>query len=506
MPEETELKLSVRPEHAARIKNHPIVRKLKSGRAYTKRMIGTYYDTPDLMLNRRDLSLRVRDVDRRHIQTIKRMGPDAGAIFVRDEWEQELSGRAPSLGAIEDEDIRRLFAEADAAKSLRPMFRTDVRRTVWTLRDKHAEIELALDIGEILSEQGGSVPICEAELELKSGDPRSLFEVALALNERVDCTVGSLSKSARGYALCRDETPAAVKAKRLVLPRDIMVWQAFVAICRNCLAHLEANGPAARSAFDPEGIHQARVATRRLRAAFKVFKPALPDDKRLRFAKELRWLQKQLGDARDLDVFNSGVLTPLLARQPGETALQKLKARVEQARKDAYGKASNALLSRRYGRIRLELERWFAEPGESAGDPLLSRSIRWFAKRSIRKAHERAMAFGADLSALEDEDLHQLRIRGKQARYCVEFFASLFPDRAPRRHAKALAALQDCLGILNDGVVAREILERLESEAEPLDPCVAPYVLGWFAARIHDERLRLAQIWRKLGGVEAYWT
>lgn len=506
MPEETELKLSVRPEHAARIKNLPIVRKLKSGRAYTKRMVGTYYDTPDLLLNRRDLSLRVRDVDRRHIQTVKRMGPNAGAVFVRDEWEQELSGGAPSLGAIEDEDIRRVFAEAGAAKSLRPLFRTDVRRTVWTLRDKNAEIELALDVGEILSEKGGSAPICEAELELKSGDPRSLFEVALALNERVDCTVGSLSKSARGYALCRDETPAAVKAAPLILPRNVTVWQAFIAICWNCLAHLEANGPAARPGFDPEGIHQARVAIRRLRAAFKVFKPVLPDDKRVRFAKELRWLQKQLGDARDLDVFNSGVLTPLLARQPDEAALQDLQARLEDARKDAYGKAGDALLSRRYGRIRLELERWFADPGAPAVEPLLSRNIRWFAKRSIRKAHEKVMAFGADMAAMKDADLHQLRILGKQARYCVEFFASLFPDRAPRRHAKALTALQDCLGILNDGVVARAILDRLDSGTKPLDRRVAPFVLGWFAARIHDEHARLAQIWAKLIGVEAYWT
>ena len=116
------------------------------------------------------------------------------------------------------------------------------------------------------------------------------------------------------------------------------------------------------------------------------------------------------------------------------------------------------------------------------------------------------MAFGADMGAMKDADLHQLRILGKQARYCVEFFASLFPDRAPRRHAKALTALQDCLGILNDGVVARAILDRLDSGTKPLDRRVAPFVLGWFAARIHDEHARLGQIWSKLAGVEAYWT
>jgi inorganic triphosphatase YgiF len=188
MPEETELKLSVRPEHAARIKRHPLVQKLKSGGPQTKRLVGTYYDTPEHLLNRRDLSLRVRDVDQRHVQTLKRMGPGGEAIFRRDEWEQEVNGRVPNLDAIEDEGIRQMFAETGAAKSLRPLFQKDVQRTTWTLRDKHAEVELALDIGEIRSVKGGRTPVCEAELELKSGDFRRLFDIALALNERVDCT------------------------------------------------------------------------------------------------------------------------------------------------------------------------------------------------------------------------------------------------------------------------------------------------------------------------------
>jgi inorganic triphosphatase YgiF len=505
MPEETELKLSVRPEHAARIKKHPLVRQLRSGRARTSRVVGTYYDTPDLLLSRQALTLRLRDANHRRVQTLKRMGPGRGPIVVRDEWEHEVNGRVPNIDAFEDEDIRRFFAETGAAESLHPLFKTDVQRTLWTLRDKDAEIELALDIGEIRSEKGSSTPVCEAELELKSGDPRRLIDVALALNERIDCTVAPLSKAARGYALCRGEPVGAVKASALALRRGATVWQAFVEISRNCLAHLEANDPVARAGIDPEGIHQARVAIRRLRAAFQVFKAVLPEDRRTHFVKELRWLQKQLGDARDLDVFMAEMLTPLQARLPKEAALRQLKARVERARHEAYGGARDALMCRRYGRLRLELERWFLEPVAPGGDQPLSRAVRSFAKRSIRKAHEKIMAFDDHLQAMSDAELHALRIRGKQARYCVEFFASIFPERAARRHGKALAALQDCLGALNDGVVAREILKRLDSKADPLDPRVAPYVSGWFAGRIHDERGRLEKIWPKLSAVEAYW-
>jgi len=506
MPEEAELKLSVRPEHAARIGKHPVVRKLKTGRASTKHLVGTYFDTPDLLLRRRDMSLRVRAVDRRFIQTLKRMKPSEGAIFARDEWEADVAGESPDISKLEASDIRQIFEADGVAASLRPLFSTDVQRTVWHLNDDGAEIELALDVGEIRDRNGGRVPICEAELELKAGDARRLYDVALALNDRVDCTVSGQAKSERGYALYGKEAPMPVKASRVALKRGTTVWQGFVAISRNCLAQLEANAPVAREGRDPEGIHQARIAIRRLRAVFKVFKPALPADKRKYFAKDLRWLQQQLGDARDLDVFLYEMLDPMLAHLPTEPALIALRARVVKARAAAQTRARKALQSRRYGRLRLELERWFAEPLAPDADPVLSRSVRWFARRSIRKAQDKMIAAGDDIAGLSEAGLHALRIRGKQVRYCVEFFAGLFPEKGPRRHARLLAQLQDCLGALNDSVVANDVLARLERAGGALDPRAKAHVVGWFAARIHKERKKLGRIWGRVSKVDAYWA
>lgn len=506
MSEEAELKLSVRPAHAARIGRHPLVQKLKTGRARTKRMVGTYFDTPDLLLKRRDLALRVREVDKRHIQTLKRMKPSTGGIFIRDEWEADVADDRPDVSKIEEGDVRRIFEADGVASLLQPLFRTEVKRTVWTLRDDGAEIELALDIGEIRGAKGGSVPVCEAELELKAGDTRRLYDVALALNDKVDCTVSGLAKSDRGYAMLGDRPPAPVKASAVPLKRGMTVWQAFVEICRNCLVHLEANAPIARDGRDPEGVHQARVAIRRLRAAFKVFKPALPAERRAYFAKDLRWLQRQLGDARDLDVFLTETLDPMLAHQPGEAALLDLRERVVAMRADAYGRAQKALESRRYGRLRLELERWFVDPLPADADRALRRSVRWFARRSIRKAHGKMLAAGNDLDALSEGDLHALRILGKQARYCVEFFAGLFPEKGPRRHAKVLARLQDCLGALNDSTVANDLLKQLERKDATLNGRVRAYISGWFAARIHDERAKLKKIWSRLSALDAYWA
>jgi len=503
MPEETELKLSVRPEHAARIGNHPVVKKLRTGRGHTKHLVSTYFDTPDLLLRQRALSLRIRDVDARHVQTLKRMQPSDGAILKRDEWEKDVAGGDPDLEAFEDGEIRQFFRKSVPAETLRRLFATDVTRTIWNLRNGNAEVELALDVGEIRGANGARTPLCEAELELKAGDSRHLYDIALALNDRIDCTVGTLPKSERGYALYGDETLSAVKASPVALVRDMTVWQAFVAISRNCLAHLEANAPVACVARDPEGIHQSRVAIRRLRAAFKVFKAALPEEKRAFFSTDLRWLQKQLGDARDLDVFLAESLDPMRAHMAREKALTMLRERVEAARADAYARAAKALQSRRYGRLRLELERWFAEP--PGADQMLARSVHWFAKRSIRKAHRKVLAAGDHLETMSDAELHALRIRGKQARYCVEFFSSLYPKRSPKRHAKVLAQLQDCLGALNDSVVANALLRRLERKGGALDPRAKAFVVGWFAARIHDERRNLTDVWTELTEIDAYW-
>ena len=249
MPEETELKLSVRPEHAARIGNHPVVKKLRTGRGRTEHLVSTYFDTPDLLLRRRALSLRIRDVDARHIQTLKRMRPSEGVILKRDEWEKDVAGGDLDLDSFEDGEIRQFFRQNVPTDTLKRLFATDVTRTIWNLRNGNAEVELALDVGEIRGANGARTPLCEAELELKAGDSRHLYDIALALNDRIDCMVGTVPKSERGYALYGDETLSAVKASPVTLVRDMTVWQAFVAISRNCLAHLEANAPVRRLDF-----------------------------------------------------------------------------------------------------------------------------------------------------------------------------------------------------------------------------------------------------------------
>ncbi len=505
MQEETELKLSLPFDQADRLKRHPIIRDLKSGRARSRRMLGIYFDSNDLFLKRSDLSLRVRESENRHVQTLKRVGSAGGGLFVRDEWEHDVPDATPDISLIEDKRIRKRLARLNGNAALKPVFETDIRRTTWDLVDGETAVELVLDVGEVRSPDGASEMICEVELELKSGDSKRIFDIALALNERIDCTVGHISKSDRGYALCTETPHAATKSKPVVLSRRMTVWESFVRICEGCLAQLRANEAIIRCGGDPEGIHQARVAIRRLRAVFKIFRRVLPREDRSYFAQELRWLQQELGEARDLDVFILETLEPLRSRVPQEGSLSGLSKRAESARRAAYRRAEQALCSRRYGRILLMLERWLLFPSMRIAGTPLAKPIGKFAKHSIRKTQKKLLAHGTRLDSVDDEELHAVRIEGKQTRYCVEFFASLYPKRSVRRHIKALSALQDCLGGLNDGVVADALLARFGKGRNPIDESARACVMGWYAARIYGERRQLGKIWTGLVKQDRYW-
>jgi triphosphatase len=55
------------------------------------RLVSTYYDTPNLALKRRGLSLRVREQGGRFIQTVKTGDPGSSGLLTRGEWEDELA-------------------------------------------------------------------------------------------------------------------------------------------------------------------------------------------------------------------------------------------------------------------------------------------------------------------------------------------------------------------------------------------------------------------------------
>src|SRR6516165_10501408 len=138
------------------------------------RLISTYYDTPDLALKRRGLSLRVREQSGRFIQTVKTGEPGGSDLLTRGEWEDELAASAPDPHAAQSGK----HLPDGIAGDLQPLFATDVTRTTLAIEPAPAtRIEAAIDQGEIRAAgDGGTEPSARSSWNSRAAmRPRSMM-------------------------------------------------------------------------------------------------------------------------------------------------------------------------------------------------------------------------------------------------------------------------------------------------------------------------------------------
>ncbi|PLZ01434.1 CYTH domain-containing protein [Burkholderia sp. WAC0059] len=171
------------------------------------RLENVYFDTPDLALARAKSALRLRRTPDGWLQTFKTAGVAKDGLHARHEWEMPVAG-----AALEPERLLRECDEAgvatalrDAAPTLIALFRTDFARTLWLLRETDADVEAAVDLGDVTAEVDGETrhaPICEIELELKRGDVAVLHAIAAQLAAQLPgLAPDDVSKAQRGYRL-----------------------------------------------------------------------------------------------------------------------------------------------------------------------------------------------------------------------------------------------------------------------------------------------------------------
>jgi len=502
MAEEIELKLALAPGAGARLRRDPL---LANARAEgTHKLVTTYFDTPDLDLRRMNIGLRLRHAGRRWLQTVKTPVEEAGALKRYREQEVVLPNDRLDLLRIEDPELRRLVSKRRIAGRLAPVFVTEFKRSIWTLRHGGAVIELALDLGEIRTE-GGSLPLSEIELELKGGRPTGLHQAALQLASRLPVRVEWRSKAARGYALRANEPAKAERAQPIRFDRDATPRLAFAAIVRACLRQLVGSEAAALHAVDTEGVHQMRVALRRFRALVGAYRNQMDADCHAELSRELRWLQRALSPARDWDVFLNYTLPPLRRRLGDEAALGQLATLAETKREAAYATVQEAIGSERYTLMLLRIGFWL-DSGRWA-DPAapLDRPCRRFADRLLAKRHRRLRKLGRRENLSEGE-LHRLRLLAKKMRYVADFFRSLYGPKATADYIAALSELQDRLGSLNDAVVTDMLLAELDqgSAETPAGRAMA-LVKGWQARGVEAEMDAFAGVWRQFERKKPFW-
>lgn len=504
MAHEIEIKLSVEPEHAPRLWR--VLARHQHPKPTSRRLFSAYYDTPDCRLQSGGVALRLRREGRRWIQTVKSAGVAAGGLHQRGEHETGVPAQLPSFPAMIEAGFGKLVADRQTREALQVAFTTEFRRSSTLIQPRPGTIiEVSLDRGAIAAGERRD-PICEIELELKAGETDALFDLALEIVRGMPVRLDNRSKAQRGYALAARIAPAPVKASTPPLSADMTVDAAFVTVAFHCLAHLQANEIGLLIGRNPEYLHQARVASRRLRSAFRVFDATIPRSHFARTLGELKCVAQSLGEARDLDVFALETLPHAGSGQHGGVAA--LRRRIQNARLRAARAARTAVAAPEYTATLLRMTQalWTGQWRNETARPVAAKwTLQKFAAKIVSHRTTRVKKCGRFVSRLGVADLHRLRIQIKRLRYAIEFFLPLFEDKAAAT-LRALVDLQELLGRLNDDVTAWNLLDTLAAEDSTTDYQQAVgFLRGWCARDGEQCRIQLEEVWKRFGDLPQWW-
>ncbi len=498
MAEEVELKLALAEAHQTRFLRHPLLKQAVERHVDT--LDNIYYDTAELSLRRRGIALRLRRKGRDWLQTVKLAGSSAAGLSSRPEWEGPYIGHF-DFSDIEDSSLREWLRRPKLLARIVPICETRFRRITWKFPAAPGVVLLTLDSGWIIA-NGRREAISEVELELAGAPVRAIFGLASQLAQRAALTPSVLSKAERGYRLHVGAPPVPFKAQPVALSAAMTPFEAFRCISMSCLEHLQQNHSGALSSGDPEYIHQMRVATRRLRAALRLFAPVLPENLAEPLRAPLFALMRQLGRARDLDVLLTEIANPVLAALPNEPRLPALASDITNRCYAARAQAIAMLAAPDYGRTLLTaLESLHAGPAD--GQTLVT--LNSFAGRRLQRLCKKMRRLALAATIDDPASLHALRIGVKRLRYALEFFAPLAAEAASRRVLKQLASVQDALGQLNDLANAGAMLmdcagddPRLREAVTLIGGWHGPHYASLLSGVAHDlvrlPRLRLPKI------------
>jgi triphosphatase len=507
---EIELKF-IGPEDAmSRLRDSPVLKRLAARRrASTRALQAVYFDTADFALRKSGIVLRVRDEGNGFLQTVKTIdGPDAAT---RTEIKSQVAALAPDIGAIGDKHLRRIIEKAAHGRDLNAVFAVEMQRTSVVLVPKRGtEIEAAFDIGCVKDIAAGNAeaPILEFELELLAGDANELVTCARELTAGLALTLAGQSKAARGYALVSGGAHAPVKSSSLTLPEKSNASDAFGRIVGHCLHHLLGNWSAVAVARDPEGVHQMRVALRRLRSAVSLFggpfRAALHP-----LEEDIRWLAQVLGAARDLDVFEDEVFGPAARAHGEDPRLEALSVIVRARRQAVWENVISALESERCRALMLNIAAATLEkPWLATSTTAAARPVRTLARKRLARRYAQAMKIGKKVKTLDQRGRHALRIRVKKLRYALEFFGSLYPARAVAKYLRGLGVLQDVLGHMNDAAVARRLADEFMATGHN-DPAAVDYacgiIAGWHLGHDVERHKTLSRQWQQFAKLKPLW-
>ena len=458
-----------------------------AGRARSTQLEDRYVDTADGALARAGFAVRLRQTGGETIVSVKALAHAEGAngAMHRDELEGPADRVAPPVDWPAS-DARSLVVEhaGDAPLVERVTIRQLRRKRL--LRSAATRVELSLDEVDVV-ERGRVVErFVELEAELTKGEESELAALGAAIESetglerartsKLESALAAINGSSDGAAAPtpvgpgpspsasiapaaeapRDDAPRLVVGKSPGVLAEDHVAEAGRKVMRFHLARMLDREPGVRRGIDAEDVHKMRVATRRQRAAWRVFGGAYRRGRTKPYRGGLRDIARRLGAVRDLDV-QLEATDVYRADLPGteQRALEPLIVAWRQHRDDARTLLIRELDSPGYGRF-IDDYLDFVRTEGAAAAPIAATQphrVRDTAPSRIWSAYEQVRSYEPVLRWADVPTLHELRIAGKWLRYSLEFVAEPLGDDALPLIAK-VTALQDHLGLMNDADVS----------------------------------------------------
>jgi CHAD domain-containing protein len=457
----------------------------------------TYYDTADLRLARWRCSLRYREGEQ---WTVKLPGGAQGkgglerdGLVVRGEYRFDGAAGRPPAAAL---DLVRAFVRT---APVGPVARLRTVRRPLALRNAAGEqlAELVDDEVAILDDKGrrATERFREIEVELTQDAMQARPETLERVVERLrEAGAGEPRAGSKYEQALGDRAGAPPELALWTLDPDASAQELLRLDLTMGALRLFRHEAAVRLGEDPEAVHQARVATRRLRSTLRTFSDLLEADWTERLRAELKWLAGLLGAVRDADVLLAdlqGRLTtlPLRDAEPGARLLGVLEKECGAVREDLLA----AMAEPRYAALLDDLVAAAQAP------PVLLAAARPAAEvlpalvaKPLKRLRRQVRGLPAEPS---DAELHQVRIRAKRARYALEAVEPVFGAKAGKL-AEAISGLQDVLGEQHDGVVAEDWLRQTAATSTANAAVVAGELIALERLAAASARERWPAAWR----------
>ena len=249
-----------------------------------------------------------------------------------------------------------------------------------------------------------------------------------------------------------------------------------------------------------DDLKRYRVATRRLRAALRLFADAYPDRRGRALRDRLGELGRAAGAVRDLDV-RLADLGRWAKEQPAQdrAALEPLRAAWTQDRERAAAALLARLATRRHARLLADVVALVDAPARMTTDG--ARTVRDSAASRLWRAYETLREAGSLVRWADLPAVHEVRIDAKRLRYALEFLADVLPPGGDWLIQK-LVGVQDHLGGINDAAVtsaaARAVLLDRRTQLQPAERAAIARYIAERERELNRLRRGIGRPWRSV--------